>query len=260
MAWEDLELGTAHGITGDIPFDELSEAFSNIRRYFVERLGRPPHFTELLRLLHAPLAANPPTYISDATLPPVEPQPESEAGPDIPWVGLTIGSIREAIGDVPFDEMRSAVNRIRRAYVERFGRNPYFAELAYPSLIIVEAEPDEYVADAALPSLRQLANWAGRTPIEHIDPGPYEGSLDMESDDFNISPRGVSSELLRSSIVVRGEVTKLGNKNVLCRYEILSPTITDGMAKSLIRECVLRALYHYDTTDRDLSIRFERRA
>jgi hypothetical protein len=96
----------------------------------------------------------------------------------------------------------------------------------------------------------------GLTTAEHIEPGNYEGASDGESDDFLIFPRNANS---REEMVVRGEVIEPGDGSVVCRYELLTPVMTDRMAHCLIRYCVLAALLDIDLTDRDLSIRFERR-
>ena len=79
---------------------------------------------------------------------------------------------------------------------------------------------------------------------------------DAKSGDFMIFPR---KESTRAAMVVRGEVLQPDDGSAICRYEILSPAITDRMALCLMRDCVLSGLLDLDLTDRDLSIRFERR-
>ena len=58
-------------------------------------------------------------------------------------------------------------------------------------------------------------------------------------------------------MVLRGQVVENGGTDILCRYTILLPSITDGMAKSLIRLCVLQDLLDYDIIDGGLNIQFE---
>jgi hypothetical protein len=176
------------------------------------------------------------------------------------WEEFQRGVVRGLSGDLPFDEMRSAVERIRRSYLERFGRNPYFAELLHALQATVEADPPAYVADDALPSLERLVESVGaETAFEHIDPGYYEGALDEETGDFLVFPRVTAPGIrMRDSAVLRGQVIEDGENSVLCRYTILSPSITAGMARSLIRQCVLQDLLDYDIIDGGLTIRFER--
>jgi hypothetical protein len=178
------------------------------------------------------------------------------------WEEFQRGPIRGITGDLPFDEMRSAAKRVRRAYLERFGRNPYFAEMLHALQAAVAADPSAYVAEGTLPTLERLVESVGAGhSFEHIDPANYEGALDEESDDFLVFPRvSPPGKRSRDSAVLRGSVTPTGDNGVLCRYTILSPSITDGMAKSLIRQCVLQDLMDYNIIDRSWSIRFERMA
>lgn len=262
MAWEKLEFGAVHGVTGDAPFDELHRALSSIRQTFLKHVGRPPYFSELLRVLLATVATDPSTYVADTTRPIAEWQLDQREVPQIASEGLRSKDIRGAMGDGPFDEMRSAVNRIRRSYLERFGRNPYFAELLYPMRMTVQAEPPGYVTDTTLPTLDQLAHWAGTgTTSEHIDPGHFEAGIDEETGDFLVFPRGTPTKpQTRDSMVLRGEVIESGDNGVLCRYTVLSPSLSDGMARSLIRQCVLQDLLDHNVVDGNLKIRFERTA
>jgi hypothetical protein len=172
------------------------------------------------------------------------------------------GAVCGLTGDEPYDEMRAAVERIRRSYLERFGRNPYFAELLHVLQAIVEADPCAYVADATLPSLERVVESVGAgTAFEHIDPGYYEGALDGENGDVLVFPCVTEPEIqTRDSAVLRGQVIETGENNVLCRYTILSPSITDGMARSLIRQCVLQDLLDYNIIDGGPTVQFERTA
>lgn len=174
------------------------------------------------------------------------------------WDNYECGGVWVLSGDKPFDEFGATVQRLRKAYLERWGRPPYLAELLYPLVRIAELGPNPPVADEKLPSIDALLSLVGGlTAAEHIEPGNYEGAFDGESDDFLIFPRNA---LTRDAMVVRGEVTKPTDKGVVCRYEVLSPAITGRMALCLIRYCVMDALLEYDLTDPDLTIRFERRS
>jgi hypothetical protein len=174
------------------------------------------------------------------------------------WDEFQRGSIRGVSGDEPIDEMRYALKRIRRSYLERFGRSPYFAELLHTLLTIVEANPSAYVIDDDLPYLERLSELVGAaTSIEHIDPSHYEGASDAESEDFLVLPRvDVHGDETMQSPVIRGQIIK--NDSILCRYTIHSPLITDRMAKILIRQCVLHDLMNYNINDTGLTILFER--
>ena len=77
------------------------------------------------------------------------------------WEEFQRGPVLGVTGDEPFDEMGGAIERIQRAYRERFGRNPYFAELLYALQATVEADPPAYVADETLPTLKQLVEFSG---------------------------------------------------------------------------------------------------
>ncbi len=172
------------------------------------------------------------------------------------WDDHEIGGVWFLSGDKPFDEMAGVVQRLHKAFLDRWGRPPYLAELLYPLLSMAEMGPNPAVADEKLPSMAALLQFVGGlTAAEHIEPGDYEGASDGESDDFLILPRKSKG---RKGMVVRGEVVTVDGTTV-CRYEILSPKITDRMALCLIRYCVLDELLGYDLTDRDLAIRFERR-
>lgn len=97
-----------------------------------------------------------------------------------------------------------------------------------------------------------------RNQFEHIDPALYEGGFDGESDDFMVFPRGVRSEELRASVVVRGQIIETDKQNVTCKFKILNDLISVRMATSLIRYCVLHDLPDYSIADAGLTIRFER--
>jgi hypothetical protein len=175
------------------------------------------------------------------------------------WELFHHGSVQGVSGDMPFDEMRSALKHIRRCYRERFGRNPYFAELLHALQATVEANPSAYVADSPLPSLERLVeSVGGETPFEHIDPGDYVGALEATSDGFLVFPRVPPTETpTRDSAVLRGQVME-SEKGHLCRYVILSPSITDNMARSLIRQCVLQDLLGYNIVNSEIANRFEK--
>jgi hypothetical protein len=262
MAWEDFERGAVRGITGDDPFDGMSAAAKGIQRIYLERFGRSPYFAELLQALRAAVAADPPAFVADTALPaferPVAPEGRSDAG----WEEFQDGAFRGVTGDRPIGEMSSALRRIRRRFIERFGRNPYFAELLYALLGVVDADPPDYVADHTFPTLEELVESVGAgTEFEDIDPGHYEGAIDEETGDFLVFPLATPAKpQTRDSMVLRGQVVEEGEKSVLCPYTILSPSITDGMARSLIRQCVLQDLLDYDVIDGGLTVRFERSA
>jgi hypothetical protein len=256
---------------GDYPLDEMRSAVKRIRRSYLERFGRNPWFAELLYALQATLEADPPAYVADRSIPGLgrlvevagaRAASEHIEPSDKGWEEFRCGAIRGISGQYPRDEMRSAVKRIRRSYLERFGRNPYLAELLYALQGTVEVDPPAYAADPDVPSLERLVEAAGTgTAFEHIDPGSYVGALDAESDDFLVYPRvNPPGPLRRETMVLRGELIEQGANSVLCRYRILAPSITDGMAHSLIRQCVLQDLLDYDIIDGGLTIRFERTA
>jgi hypothetical protein len=173
------------------------------------------------------------------------------------WDDHEIGGVWLLSGDKPFDVMSEAVAELHKAFLDRWGRPPYLAELLYPLLSVAEQGPNPAVADGRLPSMEALLSFVGGlTAAEHIEPGNYEGAFDGESDDFLILPRGAVG---RAGLAVRGDVQRPDEMSVVSRYEICSPKLTDRMAHCLIRTCVLESLLDLDLSDRDLSIRFERR-
>jgi hypothetical protein len=155
--------------------------------------------------------------------------------------------------------MRAAVNHINRAYLERFGRRAYLAELLYALTGVIVTDVPANVADNAVPRRESLLSCLANSPFDHIDPGDYEGVFDAESDDFLIIPTAdTSGRPGRERAVVRGDVVPQTETNSLCRYQILSPSITDEMAQSLIRQCVLQDLMDYNLVDGGLAIQFEK--
>ena len=161
-------------------------------------------------------------------------------------------------GDIPFDVMSGALEKLQKVFLERWGRPPYLAELLYPLLFLAEMPTNRPVADEQLPSMEALISFVGGlTPAEHIEPGDFEAAFEEDSDDCLVFSR--SGNWSRESMVVRVEVLQPEDGGIVCRYETLSPGITDRMAHCLIRDCVLRCLYKTDLTDPDLSLRFERR-
>jgi hypothetical protein len=173
------------------------------------------------------------------------------------WDDHEVGGVWLLSGDFPFDAMAPVVERLQKAFLERWGRPPYLAELLYPLVSIASQGPNPAIADEQPPSIEALLSFVGGLSArEHIEPGNYEGGFDGESDDFLIFPRAAHA---RWEIVIRGEIQRPDDATIVCRYEVHSPGITDRMAHCLIRFCVLDALLECDLTDRKLSIRFERR-
>src|SRR5262245_37947073 len=102
------------------------------------------------------------------------------------WEQFQVSSVRGITGDTPHDEMRAAVNHINRAYLERFGRRAYLAELLYALAGVIATDDPANVADHAVPRREGLLSCLANSPFDHIDPGDYEGVFDAESDDFLI--------------------------------------------------------------------------
>jgi len=159
--------------------------------------------------------------------------------------------------DKPFDEMAGVVGRLHKACLDRWGRQPYLAELLYPLWQLVTSGADRAVADEQVLSFESLLQLVGGpTAADRIESGNYEAGFDGESNDFLIWPRSAEADI-RVSLVVRGEV--FGSESGTdCHYEILLPVITDRMARCLIRNCVLDPLLDYDLTNRDHPIQFQR--
>jgi hypothetical protein len=67
------------------------------------------------------------------------------------WDIYHVGGLELTSGDIMFDHLRDAVKRIRRHYLERFGRNPYFGELLYTLWRIAEDISPRIVEDPTLP-------------------------------------------------------------------------------------------------------------
>jgi hypothetical protein len=175
------------------------------------------------------------------------------------WDPFRVGRVRGISGDIPHYVMGEAINRINRAYLERYGRRAYLAELLYALLGEVALDVPASVADAAVPPRATFLSCLENSPFDHIDPGEYEAGIDAESHDFLVSPRVVPLDGPdRETVVVRGTVEATDDSELLCRYSLHSHTITDGMAQCLIRQCVLQDLLDYDIVGGGLVIHFER--
>ncbi len=174
------------------------------------------------------------------------------------WEPFQSGRSHGITGDTPFDEVRHAINRINRTYVERFGRKVYLAELLYALMGVVSGDIESYLSDDSLPEPQDFLRCVENAAFDHIDPGHYEGGLDAESEDFVIFPRHEPDDRpFQDTVVVRGQVVPASEQDLLCRYSVLSPEITHKMAQSLIRQCVLQDLLDYDIVDGNKMIRFE---
>jgi hypothetical protein len=176
------------------------------------------------------------------------------------WEPFEQGPIQGFSGDFPLNEIRSVLSRIRREYLERFGRNPFFAELLYTLYQVVAAQPSLTTEDEQIPQLQTFfASLTWPTSSMLIDPSEYQGFLDEEGTYFTVrSQQGASRLGPPGEPVLRVEVVDVVDKEILCRYTPLSPTILDVVAKCLIRQCVLSDMLDYDLTDPDLKVLFER--
>jgi hypothetical protein len=170
------------------------------------------------------------------------------------WDPHDVGPLYLLSGDAPFDTLAGAVQKLRREYLERFGRNPYLAELVYTLCRLAECSSG-LVEDASLPPVESvLSRFASPTPADYIDPGDYEAGIDAEDGDICIG-RGRSG-----ATVVRAAIDRTSAHEVCCRYSILTPDVSDAAARCLIRYCAMHWLLGIDILNRELVVRFERRS
>ena len=172
------------------------------------------------------------------------------------WDDYKVGDLKLISGDLVFDTMRDAVRRIRRHYLERFGRNPYLSELLYTLYRIANSRSPHIVEDARFPPVAELlSSLTSPTASEQIDPGKYEAGWD-ESGELLIWPKtkGAGSD----APVLRLQVEDNRPEEVVCRYTLLAPGLSDAAACCLIRWCALIRLLKYDLVDLELVARFEK--
>lgn len=176
------------------------------------------------------------------------------------WDDYEVGDLELISGDITFDELHGAVQRIRKHYLQRFGRNPYLGELLYTLCrIAVDYAPPSVVEDLTLPPIENvLSSLTVPTHSDQFDPGHYEASID-EDDEVWISPTTESAGSIRlGDPVLRLQVEDNRPQEVVCRYTPLSPDISDAAAHCLIRLCALSDLLDYDLLDPGLVVRFEK--
>lgn len=175
------------------------------------------------------------------------------------WDDYEVGDLELISGDIMFDELHGAVKRIRRHYLERFGRNPYLGELLYTLCRIAEYDSPSVVEDLTLPSIENvLSSLTVPTHSDQFDPGHYKACID-EDDEVWISPTtGSGASTCLGDPVLRLKVEDNRPLEVVCRYTPLSPDISDVAARCLIRLCALDDLLDYDLLDPGLAVRFEK--
>jgi hypothetical protein len=167
------------------------------------------------------------------------------------WDDYTVGNLELISGDIPFDALCGAVQRIRKSYLERFGRSPYLGELLYTLCRAVDTSPI-LVEDVTLtPIERVLSSLAVPTRADQIDPGAYEAGI-SEAGEVLITPRTTAT----GRPVVRVRVEDARQTEVVCRYAVLSPEISDAAARCLIRLRALHDLLDFDIVDPGLRVRF----
>lgn len=175
------------------------------------------------------------------------------------WDHYEIGGLELVSGDTMFDELRGAVRRIRREYLERFGRNPYLGELLYTLCRIVENATPSVVEDPTPPLIENiLSSLTVPTPSDLIDPGNYEAGFN-DYGEVEIGPGVGALGTTRSGApVLRLRIDDHRPQEVVCRYTLLSLEVSDTTARCLIRYCALSGLLRYDTLDPKLVVRFEK--
>jgi len=174
------------------------------------------------------------------------------------WDRYTVGDLQLISGDTMFDELNGAVKRIRKQYLERFGRSPYLGELLYTLCRIADDYTPSRVEDVTLPPIKEILSPL-TSPIQsdQIDPGIYEAGLDEDGVVW-IELTATSGSTCPNTPVLRVQVEDKRPQEVLCRYTILSSGISDAAARCLIRLCALNDLLRYNILAPELSVRFEK--
>jgi hypothetical protein len=174
------------------------------------------------------------------------------------WDPIEIGELKLITGDTMFDELNGAVERIRRRYLDRFGRNPYLGELLYTLRTIAECASPSVVEDPTLPHINNiLSSLTVPTRSDQIDPGDYVAGLD-EDGEVLISSTTASGSTRTNAPVLRVQVEDNRPQEVVCRYTLLSPDLSDLAVQCLVRMCALNDLLSYDILDPRLVVRFEK--
>lgn len=175
------------------------------------------------------------------------------------WDNYEVGGLELISGDILFDELGGAIKRIRRHYLERFGRNPYFGELLYTLRRIAELPSRRVIEDLALPAMEALlSSLDAPTHHDQFDPGHYVGGFNDYGELLIWPESAPSGQTGFPDPVLRVEVEDYRPEEVICRYTPLSPDISDAAARCLIRLCALRNLLRYDILDPKLVVQFEK--
>jgi hypothetical protein len=164
------------------------------------------------------------------------------------WDDYDVGDLKLISGDIMFCELHDAVKRIRKQYLDRFGRNPYLGELLYTLCRI--ASPG-VVEDLKLPPIKSvLSALSAPTSSDQIDPGKYQAGFAEDGEVLIFAEPGPD--------LVRVQIEDNRPEEVVCHYTVFSPDISDAAARCLIRYCALRRLLKYDLMDPELAVRFHR--
>jgi hypothetical protein len=95
------------------------------------------------------------------------------------------------------------------------------------------------------------------THSDQIDPGKYVASFD-DSGEITVWEKEPASSTPSDTPILRLQVEDNRPEEVVCRYTLLRPDLSDAAARCLIRLCVLRNLLRYDILDPKMLLRIEK--
>jgi hypothetical protein len=149
-------------------------------------------------------------------------------------------------GDVPIDVFATALTRIARAYLDRFGRRPTRRELLHALDVVLQADPSRYVEEAWPPSDPSVA---ARLPIL---PDDFEAGESDEPDPdgtYFVRRKSSGEDVLRCRLEVLGRVLQ-------CEYGILDTRLDHADARVLVVATILQHLTNDHFADLADDIRF----
>jgi len=139
-------------------------------------------------------------------------------------------------GDVPMDVFATALTRIARAYLDRFGRRPTRHELLYAFDIVLLADPSRYVEDSAAPEPNRSI--PARPPVL---PDDFEaGEIDEPDPDgpYFVRRKSTGEDVLQCRLELQQQLLR-------CEYRILDARLSHADARVLIVSTILEDLTNH---------------
>lgn len=165
------------------------------------------------------------------------------SGTAVAWEEFERDGVSGATGDIPLDELATALRAIARAYEERFARKPTAVEILHSLERLLRATPERYVSDPeGIVGATLRIDRTGRSPTCFIDPARYEGVYgEHPTPEYQVVSRDPNG---RPTMDVVISIPKLetDHRTLRIEYIIRAGELDDDMAVQLIVHCVLRQL------------------